>query len=186
MDTISSISNFLFIDKNFTDETPIDMTIILGNDWVETMEEVYELYSKMHIGKIFISGGAVNKEIPESLIFKRRGETLGIASEDMILEDKSTNTKENFQNLYNIIDKEIGFDSIKNILIVCKTFHTRRALMTAKNFFPESINYFFLPMPDERKIYKESWWLEDESKKRVLEEIERIAKYTLKGDLKLD
>lgn len=186
MDTISAISKLLFIDKNFNETSTIDLTIVLGNDWLETMDEVYKLYSKMNIGKIFISGGSVNKTTPESVMFKQKAVSLGIPAENIITEEKSKNTKDNFQNLYPLIQEQIGFENIKNILIVCKTFHTRRALMTAQNFFPESINYLFLPLPDEREIYKENWWIKDESRKRVLEEVERIAKYTLKGDLKLD
>ena len=186
MDTISAISNLLFIDKNFDKDSKIDLTIVLGNDWLETMDEVYKIYSDMNIGKIFISGGTVNKEIPESVSFKKRGVSLGIPSDNIIIEEQSRNTKENFQNLRALIQEEIGFENVKNILIVCKTFHTRRSLMTAKNFFPESINYFFLPLPDEREIYKDSWWKKYESRNRVLGEVERIAKYSLKGDLKLD
>lgn len=71
------------------------------------------------------------------------------------------------------------------MLLVCKSFHARRVLMTATNFLPNDIEYYFLSTLDERNIAKDGWWKDEIATKRVLEEVGRISQYTLKGDLKL-
>jgi hypothetical protein len=57
--------------------------------------------------------------------------------------------------------------------------------MTATNFLPNDIEYYFLSTLDERNIAKDGWWKDEIATKRVLEEVGRISQYTLKGDLKL-
>lgn len=184
--TISAISELLFIDSNAKNSNA-DLAIVFGNDWIETMDEVYKLYIDGKIKKILITGHSANKDKePEALRFKKRAIELGIPDNIILVEKVATNTKENFLFSKTIIENEIGFDNIKSILLVCKTFHTRRVLMTAMNFFPNNIDYTFLPMIDERNIQKDNWWHDDIAKTRVLEELRRISDYTLKGDLSLE
>ena len=97
----------------------------------------------------------------------------------------ASNTKENILFSMPLIDKEIGLNNIKSILFVCKAFHTRRVLMAAKRFIPSDIKFYFYPVIDEGNIRKNNWWKNDVAKSRVLDELRRIAEYTIKDDLSL-
>ena len=151
------------------------------------MDEVKKLFDKKYSDRILITGHSKEKlkDIEADRFFKR-GIELGIPEKTFLLEREATNSKENIIFSKPIIDKEIGFNNIKTILFVCKAFHSRRVLMTAKKFFPTNIKFCFYPVIDERNIRKENWWKNDITKTRVLEEIRRISEYTLSGDLSIE
>jgi uncharacterized SAM-binding protein YcdF (DUF218 family) len=182
--SVEAITNLLFI------ETPVmksDLIFVFGNDWILAMDEVKKLYEQKISEKILITGHSANKDRLESEAsrFMRRGLELGIPEESFLIEELATDTKKNFEYSAPIIDANIGFDKIRTILFVCKTFHTRRVLMTAKASFPNHIEYLFYPVSDERNIQKDNWWLDEVSLKRVLAEVRRIGEYSLTGDLSI-
>lgn len=182
--TIEVINDLLFIE---TPVEPVDLLFVFGNDWIETMNEVYSLYQRGIAKNILISGHSVsgNKDQSEALRFLNRGIELGIPKTVFLLEEKATNTKENLEFSSPIIQNSIGFSNIRKIMFVCKTFHTRRVMMTAKQFFPDHIEYLFYPVKDERNIQKDNWWKDQVAFERVIAEVRRIAEYTLKGDLSI-
>lgn len=165
----------------------VDLIFVFGSSYLITMDEVKRLYDKKVADKILITGHSKNKlkEI-EADRFYKRGIELGLPKKIFLLEREATNTKENIVNSIPIIKKAVGFKNIKKIMFVCKAFHTRRVLMNAKKFFPSNIQYYFSPIIDERNIKKENWWKDEVARTRVLEELRRIAEYTLKGDLRLE
>lgn len=184
LSTIKAITDFLFI------ETPIekvDLMFVFGHDWIDTMKEVKALYDKGISKRILISGHSASKERTESeaLRFMKKGVKLGIPQEVFLLEQWAINTKENMQFSLPIIEEQIGFSKIAKILFVCKTFHTRRVLMTARKYFPRHIEYLFYPVTDERNIQKDNWWKDPIAFERVIAEVRRIAEYTLKGDMSI-
>ena len=184
LSTIGAITKFLFIE---TPVEEVDLIFVFGHDWIDTMEAVKGLYDQGISKNILISGHSASKDRSESeaLRFMKKGIELGIPEEAFLLEEQATNTKENMQFALPIIEERIGLDNIRNILFVCKTFHTRRVLMTARNYFPKHVEYLFLPMIDERNIRKDNWWKDGIAKERVLAEVRRIAEYSLKGDLSI-
>lgn len=185
--TIEAISNLLFL------ETPIiscDIAIVFGNDYVETMDEVKNLWERGMIkNKIILSGHSAKKDKkPEAIRFKEYGLQIGLSEESMLLELEATNTLENLLYSREIIEKELcDFSKIKSIMFVAKAFVCRRIQMTVQAFYPSNINYVYYPIVDVKgkNIGKDSWWSSEESIKRVLEELRRISEYTLKGDLAL-
>ena len=64
----------------------------------------------------------------------------GVLEKDIILEDKSTNTLENVLFSKKTIEEKIGFNNLKSIVTVTKHYHSRRALMTIKKYFPKNIS----------------------------------------------
>ncbi|MBU2592618.1 MAG: YdcF family protein [Patescibacteria group bacterium] len=182
--TIQAISDFLFLPANLE---KAELIFVFGHSYLSTMDEVKKLYDKKYSNRILITGHSKGrlKDIEADRFFKRGGE-LGIPEKIFLLERKATNTKENILFSKPIIEKEIGFKNIKTILFVCKTFHTRRVLMTARKFFPANIKFCFYPVIDERNIQKNNWWKDDIARNRVLEEIKRIGEYALRGDLSIE
>lgn len=182
-DNIKCISEFLFIE---TEIPKVDLTLVLGHNWIPTMDEVYKKYIQGLTNKILITGHSPNQDKePELERFYQRAIELGMNPNDLILEKEATNTKENFENCFPIIEKQIDFSNINKILIVCLSFHTRRALMSAYKYFPNHINYYFLPIMDSRNIKKSNWWQDEVATTRILNELGRISEYALKGDISL-
>jgi uncharacterized SAM-binding protein YcdF (DUF218 family) len=182
--TIQAITDLLFI------ETPlekVDLMFVFGHAWGQTMIEVKRLYDEGISSRILISGRGPNRDQSESEAFRfyRKGLELGIPEHAFLLEEKATNTKENIEFSISIVENAIGLKKINKILFVCKGFHARRVLMTARKFFPKHIEYFFFPIVDERIIERDSWWRDPVAFERVMAEVGRIADYTLKGDLSI-
>lgn len=186
-DTINKITEFLFINIPFEGLTFYDLVIVLGNNFYEENINILErLLNNKKIDnktKVILSGnkGKLNSDINiteaeiMANIIKERGLKLNIE-----LEKRAVNIKENL-----IFSKEMAGDlkRYKKILIIGKSFVSRRILMCADSlgFNLNKIHIYGL----EVDIKKDDWYRISESKKRILEEIERIGKYALKNDLKL-
>lgn len=66
---------------------------------------------------------------------------------------------------------------IKNVILVCKTYHARRALLTYKSVFPSSVNFYISPIIDKRGISKDNWFLNEDSIRIVMNEEMKIGSY---------
>jgi vancomycin permeability regulator SanA len=180
---IRGITDLVFIEQNIQ---PSDVAIVLGNDWVKTMDTLLPYYKKGVVKKVIITGYShqLYKE-PEALRFEKRALEIGFRLGDLFLETKAKNTKENFLFSKIILEKEFKLDNVKKVLLVCQTFHTRRAFMTANKFLSDNMDYYFLPVLDDRNVTKDNWWTNKISKDLVLGELWRIGQYTLANDLKI-
>lgn len=180
--TIEAITNLLFVQNTLP---KADLIFVFGNDWLETMDDVARLYHRNVCGTVIITGHSAlsDRAETEAKRFYDRGIELGIPAGSMILEEEATNTKENILKSVPLIEERIGINRMKSILFVCKAFHTRRVLMTARNVFPDTVAYGFHPTLDERDIRATNWWTTPDRQERVLAEVRRIAEYALKGDL---
>lgn len=186
-DTIEKITDFLFISKQIEELTSYDLVMVLGNNFYkENVDILEELLSKNIINentKVVLSGnkGKLNENIKDTEaeimleLIQRRGLKL-----NCILEKKATNIKENLA-----FSKKLVGDlaSYKSILIIGKSFASRRILMCADALgFPlESLHIYGFQVD----IRKEDWFNSPKAKKRILGELERIGKYALNKDLKL-
>ena len=77
-ETIDKITNFIFIPSTVK---PVDIIIVLGNDYTKTMDLVANIYHEGYAKKILITGHSSRRdEVPESERFFRRAIQLGIPS----------------------------------------------------------------------------------------------------------
>lgn len=149
----------------------------------KSAKKAFELYKNNFASKILISGGvneitkqSESKEICDNLI------KLGVKKEDIILENESTNTLENVLFSKKIIEEKIGFENIKTILAVMKSYHARRAIMTLKKHFPKNIE--FLPIPyDMFDFTRDNWQDSEMGKKKAIGEFDKIKQYLKEGDI---
>ncbi len=178
---IEKITNYIFLKAK---PQKADLALIFGTRHQEAVNKVYELYSDKLISKILISGG-VNRmtgeeeaaEMNKKLIY------LGVKNNDIILENKAINSLENVLFSKRVIHKRIGFDKIKKIIVVVKHYHSRRALMTLKKYFPNNIKF----IPIVYRVYgftKDNWFKKEMGKKKVISEWVKIQKYLAKKDIK--
>jgi len=179
---IKKITNYIFLKSN-PQRQKADLALVFGTCHPEAINKTYELYRDKFVNKILISGG-VNRVTSENEALKmsRKLIDLGVKQQDIILEDKSTNSLENVLFSKKVIDEKFGFNNIKKIIAIVKHYHSRRALMTLKRYFPKNIEL----IPVTYKIYgftKDNWFENDIGKEKVIGEFEKISKYLDKGDI---
>ncbi len=201
-ETIRAISEFLFQETDRDALGYCDLTIVMGNDYIDgTMREVRHLLDAgviMHESRIILSGatGSLNsgKEKECIRMYRSGVEKFGISSNQMVLEDQATNSYQNLDYSKRLVENNrdafldhSSLDSFSRILIIGKAFMLRRAEMCARQLkYPmEKLVYYGTVDHEGRNIGKDTWWKSESASQRVFEEIERIGKYSVKGDLSI-
>lgn len=177
---IKKITDYIFLKPN---PQKADLALVFGTRHSEAINKVFELYHDGLVPKILVSGGINRvteeneaKEMSDKLI------KLGVKRDDIILENKSTNSLENVLFSKQVIDERIGFNKIKKIIAVVKHYHSRRALMTLKKHFPKTVEL----IPVSCEVYGftiDNWFDNETGKEKVLSEWNKIPKYLAKGDI---
>jgi len=169
------ISKFIFVEA---DVGKSDVILIPGASQSQLMEKAAELYNRGFAKYILPSGGA-NYKLPnyesEWDYLKTIGIQLGVPEKAILKEDKAQNTFENAQFSWELLQK-LSIQ-IKNVILVCKAYHSRRALLTYQSVFPLNINFYIAPVIDKRGISKENWFLNEDSISIVMNEVVKIGSY---------
>ena len=143
-----------FYDESTTNRTA-DAAIVLGAAvWGERLSPVFEervkhsidLYRTGKIKKIIFTGGRGNAdEETEARAARRFAVECGVPAEDILTEDKSTNTYENL-----LFAKPIAeTNRIETVLLVSDPLHLKRSVEIAK-----SLNYEVFPAPTPTTRYQ--------------------------------
>ncbi len=178
------ITKYIFLNDT---DLKGDVAFIFGtsNSWKSSVERAAELYKKKLVPKIIVSGGKnihtgiiEGNKIAEELI------AIGVNKEDILIENKSTNTLENVRFSLEVIDREIGLSNIKTIVCVVKNYHARRALMTIRKHVPKNIKLKAAAYNSEYYPFtKDNWTKSELGREKVMEEFEKIKIYLAKGDI---
>jgi uncharacterized SAM-binding protein YcdF (DUF218 family) len=142
------------------------------------MERAAELY-KQGLAPYILPSGSVNLNIPEFSseweYLNSIGVKLGIPEEKILREDQAKHTFDNAEFSWRVIkEKQL---QIKKVILVCKAYHSRRALLTYQTVFPKDVEFFVTTVSGRREITKENWFLDEEKIKIVMGEIAKIRKY---------
>ncbi len=177
---IKRITEYIFLKSN---PQKADLALVFGTRHQEAVNKAYELYRADLVPKILISGGQnriTGKN--EALEMSEKLIKLSVNQNDIILEGRSTNSLENVLFSKQVIEEKVGFNKIKKIIAVVKHYHSRRALMTLKKYFPKNIK--LIPVTYEIHGFTENNWFDNEnSKEKVLGEWNKISEYLAKGDI---
>lgn len=193
-ETVKSITDFLFIGKPENQLGIYELIIFLGNDDIDGNANALKfLWNTGHItckSKVILSGkvGLLNQgKEPEADRLFHAAVSLGLPADIFLLERESTNALENFKCSKPIAESIKSLDDFDRILCIGRAFMTRRAKMCAAacGFPTEKIDFFGTVDKKGKNIGPDSWWKSEAAIKRVLEELKRIAEYSLKGDLSL-
>lgn len=187
-ENIKAITDFLFIEDDIDSLKRSDLVLFLCNNNINGMALVFDQLYKKHViddnTKIIFSGdtGSLDKgEVSES---KRLSTYLtdnyGYDKDIFILEDKATNIYENLLFSKDLIG---DFEKYNNILFVGAAFALRRIKLCATKLLYPIDRISYVGIVSDRKISKDEWFKTDSARSRVFEEIERIGKYLIKGDL---
>lgn len=191
---ISDISDFIFVSDTAKDA---DIIMVPGGSWPELPETAATLYREGFSKTILISGGIsiTTSKFPgpktKSKVYTGDYKTEyefykdvllknDVPEEAIIGEDQSSFIREN--GLYSrqlLDDKNI---SVSSALLVCKSVHARRTLMSYQAAFP-SVEFTVIAVPGY-DITKENWFLYEESISRVLGELARIGDQFTVNDIK--
>lgn len=117
-----------------------DAILVLGCSDISVVDVGIELYKKGYADKIIFSGG-LGKDTskiwdePEANKFAKLAISKGIPENKILIENKSTNTGENFRFTKKLIEENNL--KIRKIIIVHKPYDEKRAYATFKNWMPE-------------------------------------------------
>ena len=182
---IKDITDYIFVS-----DIPcrVDVLFLPGGSDPAIPEKAAELYSNGFAPLIVPSGGVSVKSGKFNGV-KRKTEIYnsdyqtdcafytdvliknGVSSSAIIEEDKSGYTKENASLSRKILD-ERGI-TVKNAIVVCKSFHARRCLMCYQFAFP---NTEILVVPvDVYGISRDNWHTSEYGIERVLGELARCG-----------
>lgn len=178
------ITEYIFLND---EEQSGDVAFVFGTYKAleKSVEQTVELYRNKLVPKIIFTGG-VNGESKfiESEEMRKLAIRSGIKSDDILIENQSTNTLENVLFALPILEKEIGLHKIKTLTAVVKNYHSRRALMTLKKHLPKHIKLKASAYDSENdRFSKDVWFKSEKGTQKILGEIEKIQTYLNKGDL---
>jgi uncharacterized SAM-binding protein YcdF (DUF218 family) len=177
---IKAISDFIFVSDKLSKS---DIIISPGTFRIDIIKKVLEIYEQGYAKYIITTGGVANEYgITESEFQKQYLIDNGVVPKVILNETKSTNTKENA--IYAREKLDLSGIAFNKVILVSKTYHSRRILMTFLPSFSES-EILVIPVVDDRNITVDNWYKDKKKTEKVLEEVEKIGKYFLKGDLSL-
>ena len=179
--TRDAISRFLILR-----DTPqaVDLCFVFGSPSISNILPAIDLYHAGLTRRIVISGATVTRDnVPEWQFYRDRAVADGVDPDAILIEPKALNTLENAVLGAELISQAIGWEGIATMALCAKPIHTRRALMTARQVFPDHIRFITLSGDDPRDLNEHNWWLKPHGRQRVLEELGRVSTYAIKGDI---
>ena len=184
---IEDITKFIFIKD---EPEKADIIFIPGSsNWV-LAETAARLYKEGKAEKIMPSGmyfyqfgRFMNERVTDERykgIYRTEAEFLasvliknGVPEEDVIREEKATNTYENAIYSKELL-REMKF-RIKSAIICPQAFHARRALMTYSHLFPDT-KLFVVPT-NTQNITSDNWYNTERGRQVVLGELRKCGEY---------
>ncbi|PSL41936.1 DUF218 domain-containing protein [Planomicrobium soli] len=127
-----SITQFIFAES---DTLPADVILVPGGSHPQLMEKAASLYHEKMARYILPSGGTNPRvEKTEWAFLQQIGIANGIPDFAILKEEHAQNTYENARYSLKVLQqKEILF---RKVILVCKAWHARRALLTYQAIFP--------------------------------------------------
>lgn len=169
------ITEFMFFE---TAIEPADVILIPGGSHPQLMEKAAELYHQKLAPYILPSGGQNSKLVSyatEWSFLRDAALSLGVPEEAILREDRATNTFENARYSWAVLLEERM--TPRKAILVCKSYHARRALLTYQVEFPGEVEFMVCPVTDKTGITKDNWFLDEQSVYRVMKELTKVGQY---------
>ncbi|MCM3038674.1 YdcF family protein [Paenibacillus motobuensis] len=167
------ITEFMFFE---TGVDKADVILVPGGSHPQLMERAAELYHRQLAPYILPSGGSNSKlKSTEWEYLREIGLSLGVPQEAILKEDQATNTFENARCSLDVLQSKQA--NIQKAILVCKSYHARRALLTYQVYFPKETNFYVSPVTDQTGITKENWYLEEHKTIMVMKELTKVGQY---------
>lgn len=163
-----------------------DVIFVFGGIALERVEKAVELYHKKRAPYILFTGGDKwgQRQPPEALFLREEAVKRGVPREANLVETLSNHNKENVMASLVVLDRAIGLENIRRMLLVSSPGHMRRCMLMMKTFMPP--RYEFVWCPDGRTKGQAHNWREDpEEERRVYGELRKIVA-GVKGNFSVD
>jgi uncharacterized SAM-binding protein YcdF (DUF218 family) len=139
------ITEFMFFETGIE---PSDVILVPGGSHPQLMERASELFHQGLAPYILPSGGSTpNVSSTEWEFLRDVCVSLGVPERAILREDKASNTFENAR--FSWLELQQQGIRVKKAILVCKSYHTRRALLTYQVEFPQGIEFSVSPVTDK-------------------------------------
>lgn len=179
------VDRLLFQDLEDTGETA-DCIIVLGSIKAAKyrVPVAAQAYKAGRARKLMLCGGKL-REFPtgnctEAEHMFQAALELGVAEEDIVLENSSQNTVENI--LFALIELQRTFwlNKVRSVLLVTTAYHMRRSLAIARYLFPDHIE--IIPCPaNDNNTKRDNWMNTPVGIERAKGEAMKIVQYVING-----
>ncbi len=181
LESRAAITQFLFVEDP---PEPVDLCFVLGCPTPTNMDAAIALHARGLAPLIMISGhGPAPQPVPEAVLFRDYAIARGVPEAAIMLETESTNTRENFAFSAAIIERQIGWADIRSVALVTKPYHARRAIMTARRYWPSHLRLVMRPSQQADDVPADTWWQTESGRAYVMRELIAIGTYAQKGDI---
>lgn len=166
------ITEFMFFESNIE---PADVIMLPGGSHPQLMEKAAELFHQGFAPYILPSGGSTpNVKTTEWEFLRNIGMELGVPENAILREDKATNTFENSRFSKQVLQQMVIHP--KKAILVCKSYHARRALLTYQIDFKET-TFLVRPVTDKTGTTKDNWFLDEKRINFVMKELTKVGQY---------
>ncbi|MGB9919716.1 MAG: YdcF family protein [Moorellales bacterium] len=155
---------------------PADVIIVLSGERGERVETAVRLYRKGLAPRLLLTGGPVEWNVPAADIMAWQAESLGVPSQDIVLERRATSTYENAVYSLEIL-KERGW---RSAIVVTSPYHLRRTRFIFERVFAEEGMRLSFYGAEDPWLAPESWWRQDRGLEAVGMEYLKLAAYYLR------
>ncbi len=143
-----------------------------------------EAYRAGRAGKILLCGGVLRDfqggKCTEAENMRKAALELGVAEEDIILENASQNTIENILFALIGLQRVFTLNAVSKVLLVTTAYHMRRSLAIARYLFPAHISVVPCPANDTH-TRRENWMQTPEGIRRAQGEAMNIVRCVQNG-----
>ncbi len=143
-----------------------------------------DAYKAGRANKLLLCGGKL-REFPdgndsEAAHMRQAALALGVAEEDIILEDTSQNTVENIRFALVELQRNLWLNKVHKVMLVTTAYHMRRSLAIARYLFPAHIA--IVPCPaNDNNTRRDNWMHTPAGTERAKSEAMNIVRYVING-----
>ncbi len=165
---------------------PVDCIFVLCSHDIRVADYAIRLFKTGYAPYLLFSGGVIQQnaalnvywDTTEAEYFARRALATGIPSDQILIEDRSTNTGENFVFTRQLLQqRELEFHSI---IMVQKPYMERRVLATALKLWPDA-DFIVTSPPISCTDYLSAHLPRDAVIQHIVGDFQRIRVYGDKG-----
>jgi uncharacterized SAM-binding protein YcdF (DUF218 family) len=155
-----------------------DVILIAGGSHPQLARRAGELYQEGYAPYLLPSGGANSKlgagrtewEFLRSIAIAQ-----GVPETAILKEDQAQNTYENALFSWRVLQE--NNIAVERVILVCKAYHSRRALLTYQAVFPLAVTFYVAPVIDQRGISRANWFMNASHARLVMGEMAKIGEY---------
>ena len=183
--TIEVIDRLLFRGLEDTGKNT-DCIIVLGSIKAAKyrVPVAVEAYKAGRTSKLMLCGGKL-RDFPdgkysEAEHMRQAALALGVAEDDIVLENSSQNTVENILFALVELQRTLWLNKVRRVLLVTTAYHMRRSLAIARYLFPDHIE--IIPCPaNDNNTRRDNWMNTPIGVERAKGEAMKIVSYVKSG-----